>query len=142
MKSNRKQPPANVPVKQCDHCDGAIEKQSIYADGDLYYFYECQECGCQWDTNGYRMTLGKHEACQNQWVAIQQRTQGRLARVPRKTWIVLAIVAALVLLPFTGSILLAASVRLLVLLRVLIIPIAILAIAYFLYRRWKQNEQP
>ncbi|MCO5190835.1 MAG: hypothetical protein M9918_21955 [Anaerolineae bacterium] len=125
----------------CDHCNGVIEKQMISADGEPYYFYECQGCSCQWDTNGYRMTIGNREACENEWVALEFKLQNRLPTISRKTWLLIGIVVALALLPFTGSLLLAMTIRLLVIVRLFIVPITIMVIAYIMYRRWKKHQK-
>jgi hypothetical protein len=131
---------AEIAIKQCDHCSGVVEKQSIFADGEPYFYYECKGCGCQWDTKGYRMTVGTREECENQWLAMQHRAQNSINTIPRKTWIIIAVVAALMILPFTGSILMALSVRLLLALRVFIVPISVSLIAYLIYRQWKKHN--
>jgi hypothetical protein len=125
----------------CDHCSGVIEKQAVVAAGEPYYFYECQGCGCQWDTKGYRMTVGTHEACDNHWAALEFKLQNRLPTISRKTWIVIAVVVALMLLPVTGSILMATTVRLFMLLRLFIVPLAILLITYVIFRHWKNGQE-
>lgn len=125
----------------CDHCNGVIEKQIVSADGEPYYFYECQGCSCQWDTNGYRMTIGNRETCQNEWVALEFKLQNRLPTISRKTWLLIGLVAALFLLPFTGSMLFALSVRLLMVARVFIVPLAVMLLAYLIYRHWKNSQE-
>lgn len=121
----------------CDHCGGEILKRIDHETGRPdFVSYQCASCGCQWLEGGDVLRIGTGTYC-----GAAQRRRMRQQEVPdaskipvdlnqlsrllsKSLWILLAVVAAVILLRFGGSVVLR-----------LILPFAVITIGgYFLVR--------
>jgi hypothetical protein len=120
----------------CDHCGGEIAKRTDRKVGrpDSVCF-ECRRCGCQWSPNGKVLHIGNEPRChtsQQARIAIESEREGFV--LSRRAVVVLSVLGFLLLLYFGGfSIMFAA-------LRVLIVPAAVLLVAFLLVRFGREQE--
>jgi hypothetical protein len=121
----------------CDHCGGEILKRIDHETGRPdFVSYQCASCGCQWSEGGDVLRIGNGTYCRAaQRRRMRQQEAPDAPKIPvnlnqlsgllsKSLWILLAVVAAVILLRFGGSVVLR-----------LILPFAVIAIGgYFLVR--------